>query len=147
MASSAQLLPFTPIVMKLHVHKPYRLRMCPINFGSKGQGLSTFCTLITKNGFQHITTSPLQILSWNFTHRLRWNEGYVPYWLCGLKVKVTVRCLWKMLSFPFKVVMKLHTQTPNESRMCPFQFRWSKVEVTVSWLGNMASRAYLLSGS
>ena len=50
--------------------------------------------------------------------------------------------------FPFTpIIMKLHMQTPHESRMCPidFEVKRSKVKVTMHKLLKMVSGAQLLS--
>ena len=64
------------------------------------------------------------------------------------KVKVTMHKLLKWFPthncFPFTpIIMKLHMQTPHESRMCPidFEVKRSKVKVTMYKLLKMVSGA------
>ena len=64
------------------------------------------------------------------------------------KVKVTMHKLLKIFPahycFPFTpIIMKLHMQTPHESRMCPidFEVKRSKVKVKMHKLLKMVSGA------
>ena len=64
------------------------------------------------------------------------------------KVKDTMHKLLKMVSahncFPFTpIIMKLHMQTPHETRMCTidFEVKRSKVKVTIHELLKMVSGA------
>ena len=61
-----------PMIMKLHTLAPHESRMCPIDFGVKGQGhgLSMF-----ENGFRTITDYVIHLWSWNFIHLLPMSQG------------------------------------------------------------------------
>ena len=51
------------MIMKLHTHAPHESRMCPIDFGVKGQGHGA---LMIENGFQTITDPVIHLWSWHF---------------------------------------------------------------------------------
>ena len=88
----------------------------------KGQGHNA---LITKNGLCCIIAFRLHLLSWYFIQRLPMSKGCVLL-ISGSKGKRSrSQCIdywkWFMLHncFPFTPIMKLHTKTPHELRMCP----------------------------
>ena len=114
--------PLTPIIMKLHMQTPHEARMCPIDFEvqrSRSQCINYWKWFPAHNCFP-LNTYHL----WNFTCRLPMSQG------CALKIlrskgqRSRSQCInyWKwfpahnyFLSTP---IMKLHMQTPHESRMC-----------------------------
>ena len=63
---------FIPIIMKLETLTSQEFRMCPLIFGSKGQGHNA---LITENCYWCIIAFPLHLSSWNFTQRLPMSWG------------------------------------------------------------------------
>ena len=92
----------------------------------KGQGHNT---LIIENGLCRIISFSLHLSSWNFTHRLPMSRGCALFILGSKGQRSRSQCIdyrkWFMLHnfFPFTpIIMKLHTQTPHESRMCPIYF-------------------------
>ena len=131
--------PFTLIHFKLCTKTTHESWMCPIDFGVKGQSHNA---LITENGLCRIISFPLHLSSWNFIHRLPMSGGCV-LWVLGSKgqrqgLNLSNYCKWFMLHnfFPFTpIIMKLHTKTPLEVRMCPKDFgvKRSKVKVTMHW--------------
>ena len=58
--------------MKLHTLAPHESRMCPIDFGVKGQGHGAW---LFENGFRTITDSVINQWSWNFIHLLTMSQG------------------------------------------------------------------------
>ena len=114
------------MIMKLLTLTPHESRMCPIDFGVKGQG--HWAWLIV-TGFLTIIDSVIKLWSWNFVHLLLMNQG------CALLIlrskgqrsrsRRMINCKW----FPDYnwlcnqlMIMKLHTHAPHESRMCSFDF-------------------------
>ena len=96
-------------------------------------------------GFRRITAFPLHLSSWNFTCRLPMSQGCALYILRSKGQRSMSQCInyWKWFPahnyFPFTpIIMKLHMQTPHESRMCPihFEVKRSKVKVTMHKLLN-----------
>ena len=66
-----------------------------------------------------------------YTQTPRARAEDVPYWFSGPKVKVTMQWLLKMFllhnCFIFTpIIMKLHTQTPHELKMCPIDVRFQR---------------------
>ena len=106
----------------------------------KGQGHNA---LIIGNGLCRIISFPLHLSPWNFTHRLPMSRGYALLILGSKGQRSRSQCIdyrKRFMShtfFPFTpIIMKLHTQTPHESRMCPIYFgvKRSKVKVTMHLL-------------
>ena len=109
--------------------------MCPIYFGGqkvKGQGHNA---LIIGNGLCRIISFPLHLSSWNFTHRLPMSRGCALF-ILGSKGQRSrsqcIDCRKRFMSHNFflftPIIMKLHTQTPHESRMLPYLFWGQKVK-------------------
>ena len=136
--------PFTPIIMKIHTKTPHMLRMCHIDFEVKDQGHNA---LMTENGLRRIIAFSSHLPPWNFTQRLLLSWECAPlilFW--GQKVKVTMYWFLNIFlmhnCFSFApIIMKLHTKTPLELRMCPIDFgvKRSKVNVTMHWFLKMFS--------
>ena len=105
-------------------------------------------------GATPLTAFPLHLSSWNFPHRLPMSLGCALYIFGSKCQRSRSQCTyyrkWFMLHnwFPFTpIIMKLHTQTLHESRMCPIDFgvKRSKVKVTMHWLLQIVIGALLLS--
>ena len=103
--------------------------------GSKGQGhgLSMF-----ENGFRTITDYVIHLWSWNFIHLLPMSQGCALLILGskGQRSRSWRMVIWKW--FPYDnwlcnqpMIMKLHTLTPHESRMCPIDFGVKRSTVKV----------------
>ena len=167
--------------MKLHTLAPHESRMCPIDFGVKGQGhgawlfengfrtitdsvinqwswnfihlltMSQGCALLIlrskgqghgawlfENGFRTITDSVINQWSWNFIHLLTMSQGCA---LLILRSKGQRSRSWRMVIWKWfpddnwlcnqPMIMKLHTLTPHESRMCPIDFGVKRSTVKV----------------
>ena len=89
----------------------------------KGQGHNA---LIVENGLCRIISFSLHLSSWNFTHRLPMSRGCALFILGSKGQRSRSQCIdyrKRFMShdfFPFTpIIMKLHTQTPHESRICP----------------------------
>ena len=110
--------------------------------GSKGQRSRSQCIDYRKRFMSH-NFFPLHLSSWNFTHRLPMSRGCALFILGSKGQRSRSQCIdyrKRFMShnfFPFTpIIMKLHTQTPHESRMCSiyFEVKRSKVKVTMHWL-------------
>ena len=86
-----------------------------------------------------ITAYPLHLSSWNFTGTLLMSQGWALFTSGSNGQRSRSQCIdyWKWLishnCFPFTpIIMKLHTKTPLEWRVCPMGVRVkrSKVKVT-----------------
>ena len=124
-----------PMIMKLHTLAPHESRMRPIDFGVKGQGHGAW---LFENGFRTITDSVIHLWSWNFIHLLPMSQG------CALLIlgsKGQRSRSWRMVIWKWfpddnwlynpPMIMKLHTLTPHESRMCPIDFEVKRSKVKV----------------
>ena len=137
--------PFTPIFIMKFIQRFSMSRECALWIsGSKGQDQNS---LITENGLCRIISFPLNLSSWNFIQRLPMSQDPMNFWVKRSKVKVTFCSdYWKWFmvyncSIFTSIILKLHTQTPRELRMCPInaRFKRSKVKVTMimNWLLKM----------
>ena len=90
-----------------------------------------------------ITASPLHLSSWNYTGTLPMSQGssLLTSGSKGQRSRSLFIDFWKWLMlhncFPLTpMIMKLHTKTPLEWRVCPIGVRVkrSKVKVTMQWL-------------
>ena len=115
--------PFTLIIMKLHIQTPHEWKMCPMDFGVKGQ----------------IIAFPFHLSSWNFIQRLPRSRG-CSLWVSGSKVERSrSKCIdylkWLLVHncFPFtSAFIKLHTQISSESRICPNDIG---IKAWIVWIG------------
>ena len=131
--------PFTSIIMKLFTKTLYELRMCPIDFGSKGQRLRLQCIdnlkyFMSNNWF--LFTPFIMKLHTKAPHELR--KYPIDFGVKRSNVNVTMNWFQKMslahYCFTFThAILNLHTQDPYESRICPIDFgvKMSKVKVTM----------------
>ena len=110
--------------------------------GSKGQRSRSQC-IDYRNSLCRIISFLLHLSSWNFTHRLPMSRGCALFIFGSKGQRSRSQCIdyrKRFMShnfFPFTpIIMKLHTQTPHESRICPTYFgvQRSKVKVTMHWL-------------
>ena len=87
-------IPFTPILMKLHMQSPHESGMCPMKFRVKGQGHNG---RNTQNGFLRITASPLHLSWWNFTCSLPMSRVWTPWTLGskGQRSRLQYKDYWK----------------------------------------------------
>ena len=125
-----------PMIMKLHTLAPHESRMCPIDFEVKGQGHVAWLFV---NGFRTITDSVINQWLWNFIHLLTMSQGCA---LLILRSKGQRSRSWRMVIF-WKwfpddnwlcyqpMIMKLHTLTHHEPRMCPIDFEVKRSKVKV----------------
>ena len=120
-----------------YTQTPHESRMCPIEFGVKGQGHNALITEISLNG---IIAFPLHY-HLETSHKDSPWVGDVPYWVPGQRSRLQWIDYWNPFMshncFPFTpTIMTLHTRTLHELRMCPIDFRLkrSKVKVTMHWL-------------
>ena len=90
-----------------------------------------------------ITASSLHLSSWNYTGTLPMSQGWalLTSGSKGQRSRSQFIDFWKWLMshncFPFTpIIMKLHTKTPLEWRVCPMGVRVkrSKDKVTMQWL-------------
>ena len=90
-----------------------------------------------------IFASPLHLSSWNYTGAFPMSQGWALLTSGSKGPKSRSQFIdfgkWLMShnSFPFTpIIMKLHTKTPLEWRVCPMGFgvQRSKVKVTMQWL-------------
>ena len=119
--------PFSPIFMKLHAKTPHEWRMSYWFWGqrSRSQCIDNWKWLCC------IIAFPLHLLSWNFIQRLPMSRGCALF-ISGLRcqrsrLQCIDTCNWKWFMsyncFPSTpVIIKLHTKTPLESRICPMDF-------------------------
>ena len=124
-----------PMIMKLHTLTHHESRMCPIDFEVKGQGHGAW---LFENGFRTITDSVINLWSWNFIHLLTMSQGCT---LLILRSKGQRSRSWRMVIWKWfpddnwlcnqPMIMKLHTLTPHESRMCPIDFGVERSTVKV----------------
>ena len=115
--------------MKLHTLAPHESRMCPIEFGVKGQGNGA---LMIENGFRSITDFVIHL---NFVIHLKtsytcspWVKN-VPYWFWGQKVKVMGHW-WLIMILRVITDSVIHLSSwnfihllPMSQGMCPIDFR------------------------
>ena len=112
--------------MKLHTKTPHESRMCPTDFGVKGQGHNA---VITENGFCCIVALSSYLKSWNFTHRLPMSWGCALLMSGSKGQRSRSQCIhyWKWFlahnCFPFtstcmRTIIKLMAHIPYESRIC-----------------------------
>ena len=91
-----------------------------------------------ENGFRTITDSVIHLWSWNFIHLLPMSQG------CALLIlgsKGQRSRSWRMVIWKWfpddnwlcnqPMIMKLHTLTHHESRMCPIDFEVKRSKVKV----------------
>ena len=93
--------------------------------------------LLFENGFRTITDSIINLWSWNFIHLLTMSQGCA---LLILRSKGQRSRSWRMVIWKWfpddnwlcnkPMIMKLHTLTHHESRMCPIDF---EVKRSRSW--------------
>ena len=124
-----------PMIMKLHTLAPHESRMCPIDFGVKGQGHGAW---LFENGFRTITDSVINLWSWNFIHLLTMSQGCA---LLILRSKGQRSRSWGMVIWKWfpddnwlcnqPMIMKLHTLFHHESRMRPIDFEVKRSKVKV----------------
>ena len=149
-----------PMIMKLHTLTHHESRMRPIDFEVndhetsytyspwvkdapywfwgqkvKGQGHGAW---LFENGFRTITDSLINLWSWNFIHLLTMSQGCA---LLILRSKGQRSRSWRMVIWKWfpddnwlcnqPMIMKLHTLTPHESRMCPIDFEVKRSKVKV----------------
>ena len=91
-----------------------------------------------ENGFRTITDSVINLWSWNFIHLLTMSQGCA---LLILRSKGQRSRSWRMVIWKWfpddnwlcnqPMIMKLHTLTPHESRMCPIDFGVKRSTVKV----------------
>ena len=101
----------------------------------KGQGHGAW---LFENGFRTITDSVINLWSWNFIHLLTMSQGCA---LLILRSKGQRSRSWHMVIWKWfpdnnwlcnqPMIMKLHTLTPHESRMCPIDFGVKRSTVKV----------------
>ena len=94
--------------------------------------------LLFENGFRTITDSVINLWSWNFIHLLTMSQGCA---LLILRSKGQRSRSWRMVIWKWfpddnwlcnqPMIMKLHTLTPHESRMCPIDFGVKRSTVKV----------------
>ena len=103
----------------------------------KGQGHGAW---LFENGFRTITDSVINQWSWKFIHLLTMSQGCALLILRskGQRSRSMRMVIWKW--FPDDnwlcnqpMIMKLHTLTPHESRMCPIDFGVKRSTVKVIW--------------
>ena len=135
--------PFTPIIMKLHKRTPYEMRMCPVDFGVKRWKVK-----VTLHFFlEMVFCFPFYSLHHETSHK---DSPWVQDVPCGFfyhKVKgqghnalIPENSFLPIIAFPLLLnILKLHTQTLHEFRMCPIDVRVkrSHVKVTMHWLLEM----------
>ena len=117
---------FTPIIMKHHTKTPHELRMCLWVLGSKGQGHNA---LITENGLCRIIAFNLHLSSETSYKDSPWVEDV----LMGSGFHRSCIDYWKWFlahnCFPFtSAFIKLHSQIPCESRICPNDIEIKRME-------------------
>ena len=101
----------------------------------KGQGHGAW---LFENGFRTITDSVINQWSWNFIHLLTMSQGCA---LLILRSKGQRSRSWRMVIWKWfpddnwlcnqPMIMKLHTLTHHESRMCPIDFEVKRSKVKV----------------
>ena len=94
--------------------------------------------LLFENGFRTITDSIINLWSWNFIHLLTMSQGCA---LLILRSKGQRSRSWRMVIWKWfpddnwlcnqPMIMKLHTLTHHESRMCPIDFEVKRSKVKV----------------
>ena len=99
-------------------------------------GLHSVCLSVSLSvrhtSFRTITDSVIHLWSWNFIHLLPMSQG------CALLIlgsKGQRSRSWRMVIWKWfpddMVIMKLHTLTHHESRMCPIDFEVKRSKVKV----------------
>ena len=131
-----------PMIMKLHTLTPHEFGGGPVLLQQYFQYAFICCPymlpLLFENGFRTITDSVINQWSWNFIHLLTMSQGCA---LLILRSKGQRSRSWRMVIwkwFPYDnwlcnqpMIMKLHTLTPHESRMCPIDFGVKRSTVKV----------------
>ena len=101
-------------------------------------GLHSVCLSVRHTSFRTITDSVIHLWSWNFIHLLPMSQG------CALLIlgsKGQRSRSWRMVIWKWfpddnwlcnqPMIMKLHTLTHHESRMCPIDFEVKRSKVKV----------------
>ena len=125
-----------PMIMKLHTLTPHEFVGVgggPVLLQQYFQYAFICCPymlpLLFENGFRTITKSIINLWSWNFIHLLTMSQGCA---LLILRSKGQRSRSWRMVIWKWfpddnwlcnqPMIMKLHTLTHHESRMCPIDF-------------------------
>ena len=134
-----------PMIMKLHTLTPHEFVGVgggPVLLQQYFQYAFICCPymlpLLFENGFRTITDSVINLWSWNFIHLLTMSQGCA---LLILRSKGQRSRSWRMVIWKWfpddnwlcnqPMIMKLHTLTPHESRMCPIDFGVKRSTVKV----------------
>ena len=133
--------PFTLFIMKLHTDSWWVKDVPNWFWGQKVRG-EGHNALISENGLCCMIAIPFHLSSWNFTHRLPMSWGCVLLILGskGQRSKSQWIDYWKWLlahnCFPItKTIIKLSTQTPHQSTICPYTRNFMLKKTWGVWIG------------